>query len=433
MHLKRIPMDTSRLRVGMYVGALDRPWTETPFVFQGFVIKDSFDIDQLQSYCSEVYVEIDRGKLTETEIRSIANDGGADERQPRRQTKSAELPNWLKRWLYRTRLGELLAARARNRTGAYVRSATVRMEAPHAKQAYKQCVNSYKRIFEEARRTGVVDIKVVIRSVKPVIESILRNPDAMAWTVFSGKRSNRHYSRAVATAVWAVMFGRHLGFDRAGLKNLAVGGLLLDIGYVSLPDEILNTMGAFYKDELLQVRKHVQAGMEVLRRSNIDEPAVLDMLKYHHERYDGSGYPHQLKGRDITPHGRIAGIVDCYDAMTTKSSYSPAQGAYAAARELNEMRDQQFHAEVVEQFLKTIGMFPTGSVVELNDGSAGLVLEQNPENSLHPKVVLLRTPSGELFDPPRTLKEDDWADSKVWIAKGHEHGAYGIDPMEHFA
>ena len=132
MHLKRIPMETSRLRVGMYVGELDRPWTETPFVFQGFVIKDSFDIDQLQSYCSEVYVEIDRGKLTETEIRSIANDGGADECQPRRQTKSAELPNWLKRLLYRTRLGEMLAARARNRTGAYVRSATVRKEAPHA-------------------------------------------------------------------------------------------------------------------------------------------------------------------------------------------------------------------------------------------------------------------------------------------------------------
>ena len=111
----------------------------------------------------------------------------------------------------------------------------------------------------------------------------------------------------------------------------------------------------------------MQAGVDILCRSANVVPEVFEMVMYHHDRHDGSGYPHEIHGSNIPPLGRIAGIVDCYDAMTTKTSYSPALAAYDAARELNEMRDKQFSAEVVEQFLHTIGMFPTGSVIELSD------------------------------------------------------------------
>jgi HD-GYP domain-containing protein (c-di-GMP phosphodiesterase class II) len=254
----------------------------------------------------------------------------------------------------------------------------------------------------------------------------------MAWTVFSGKRSGRNYSRAVATAVWAVMFGRHLGLDRKTLQNLAIGGLLLDIGNVALSDEILNAEGAITHDQFQQVPQHVQAGVDILARSANIEPAVFEMVMYHHDRHDGSGYPHEIHGSNIPPMGRIAGIVDCYDAMTTKTSYSPALAAYDAARELNEMRDKQFSAEVVEQFLHTIGMFPTGSVIELSDGSAGLVLEQNPTNLLQPKVLILKSPSGDMLGKPRIMNSKDWEGRGLWIAKGHEHGAFGIDPMDYF-
>jgi HD-GYP domain-containing protein (c-di-GMP phosphodiesterase class II) len=293
-------------------------------------------------------------------------------------------------------------------------------------------VKSHQKIFARAGRAGCVDIERVTLAVTPLIKSILRNPNAMAWTVFSGKRSGRNYSRAVATAVWAVMFGRHLGFDRLGLQNLAIGGLLLDIGNVELPESILNSEGAITDAEFEEVPFHVRAGVDILRRSTNVEPAVFEMIMYHHDRHDGSGYPHEIRGSTIPPFGRIAGIVDCYDAMTTKTSYSPALAAYDAARELNEMRDEQFSAEVVEQFLHTIGMFPTGSVVELSDGSIGLVLEQNSGNLLQPKVLILKTPSGDMLQKPRIMKSQDWAGRGLWIAKGHEHGAFGIDPMDYF-
>jgi HD-GYP domain-containing protein (c-di-GMP phosphodiesterase class II) len=156
------------------------------------------------------------------------------------------------------------------------------------------------------------------------------------------------------------------------------------------------------------------------------------MVMYHHDRHDGSGYPHEIHGSNIPPLGRIAGIVDCYDAMTTKTSYSPALAAYDAARELNEMRDKQFSAEVVEQFLHTIGMFPTGSVIELSDGSVGLVLEQNPQNLLQPKVLILKDSAGDMLEKHRVMDAKDWEGRGLWIAKGHEHGAFGIDPLDYF-
>jgi HD-GYP domain-containing protein (c-di-GMP phosphodiesterase class II) len=283
---------------------------------------------------------------------------------------------------------------------------------------------------------GAVDINAVHQVLKPLIDSILRNPDAMAWTVFSGKRSDRNYCRAAAAAVWATVFGRHLGFDRNELLNLATGGFLLDIGNVSLDQEILDMEGAITLAEYEMVPRHVQAGVDILTRSTGVDPAVIEMVRFHHERFDGSGYPHGTNGSGIPPHGRIAAIVDCYDAMTTRNGYSPALAAYDAARELNEMRDEQFHGEVVEQFLQAIGMFPTGSVIELSDGSAGLVLEQNRSNPLQPKVLILREKDSDMLPAPRVINPDDWPSgddsAPLWIARGHEHGAFSIDPMDYF-
>ena len=424
-------MDTSQLSIGMFVGMLDRPWLETPFIFQGFEIKDRLEIEQLQQYCSQVYVEIERGKLAEKTIRALAAGGpvtrviGANESLPDR-------PGFVHQWIVRMGLYNFLKQRKKKHPGGYAITSTVRGEAPQAKLAYEICVKSHRRIYERARRAGFVESDRVMRAVTPLVKSILRNPNAMAWTVFSKKRGARNYNRAVATAVWAIMFGRHLGFERKDLRNLGIGGLLLDIGNTALQDDLGRTAGAITQDQYAQVPQHVQAGVDILHRSPGIEPAVFEMLMYHHERYDGSGYPHAVSGSNIPPYGRIAGIVDCYDATTTKTSYSPALAAYDAARELNEMRDRQFSTEVVAQFLHTIGMFPTGSVVELSDASVGLVLEQNPDNLLQPKTLILQSADGIRRRKPLIMNPPDWVGRGLWIAKGHEHGAFGIDPLDYF-
>ena len=425
-------MNVQNLSVGMFVGMLDRPWLETPFIFQGFEIKDPHEIEQLQKYCSQVYVEIERGKLAEKTIRALAAGGGQETRVLGANEKTPDGPAWLHRWVVRLGLQGFFAGRKRKRAGEYAITSTVRREAPEAKDAYDKCVNAYLRIYDRTQRVKNVRIQAVIRAVTPIIQSVLRNPNAMAWTVFSQKRSGRNYNRAVARTVLASMFGRHLGMDRMALQNLACGALLLDIGNVDIDEDILAAEGAITQDEYDQVPAHVQAGVDILARSKDIHPAIFEMVEYHHERYDGSGYPYRMAGSNIPAFGRIAGIVDCYDAMTTRTSYSPALAAYDAAREMNEMRNQQFSGEVVEQFLHTIGMFPTGSIVEMSDGSAGLVLEQNPGNLLQPKVLILRSAKGLMLKKPRIMNPKDWEGRGLWIAKGHEHGAFGIDPMEYF-
>ena len=233
------------------------------------------------------------------------------------------------------------------------------------------------------------------------------------------------------------MFGRHLGFDGQALLELAIGGLLLDIGNVGIREEIANTNGALSAEQLEEVRGHVQIGLDILEASNDFPKNVFHMVRCHHERADGSGYPNKLQGNKIPVFGRIAGIVDCYDAMTTKNIYSPAQAAYASARELHEMRGKQFQAEVIEQFFRTVGMFPTGSVVALSDGTIGVVLEQNRANSLRPKVMLLLDADHKPFTPRRIvelekLPSKPGSTGAIYITKGLEHGAFGIDPVNCF-
>ncbi len=432
MHLTRVPMNVQNLSVGMFVGLLDRPWLETPFIFQGFEIKDKYEIEQLQKYCSQVYVEIERGKLAEKTIRALAAGGGQVAQVVGANEQGPGGPAWLHKWVVRLGMRGFFAARKRRHAGEYEVSSTVRREAPQAREAYDRCVMAFERIYDRTRRVRNVRIESVARAVTPLIQSILRNPNAMAWTVFSRKRSGRHYSRAVARAVWAIMFGRHLGMDRLALEHLACGALLLDIGNVDIDEDVIAAEGALTQFEYEQVPAHVAAGVDILARSKDVHPAIFEMVEFHHERFDGSGYPYGIAGSNIPAFGRIAGIVDCYDAMTTKTAYSPAMAAYDAAREMNEMRDRQFSGEVVEQFLHTIGMFPTGSIVELSDGSAGLVLEQNPKNLLQPKVLILQTASGDRLGKARIMNPQDWEGRGLWIAKGHEHGAFGIDPMAYF-
>ncbi len=425
----------------MYVAMLDRPWLETPFVFQGFEIRDQSEIAQLQSYCEYVYVDIKRGNLNETQVRALTKTRSKEPfRNSPNVSRARRKSGWLSRFLnFIARLGfsGRLAAQLETDTGSYKTSATVRSEAPLAKAAYELNRSGYESILDTARKQGSVNIDEVISAVTPTIESIMRNPDAMAWTIFSRKKSEREYSRAVATSVWSVMFGRHLEFDREALQDLAIGGLLLDIGNVGLPADIVNTHSALTDEQYEQVRGHVQIGLDMLQASKGFSENVLDMVRCHHERADGSGYPKRLKGNGIPIYGRIAGVADCYDAMTTKNVYSSARAAYESAREMNDMRGKQFQAEVIEQFFRTIGMFPTGSVVEFSNDFIGVVLEQNRMNPLRPKVMLLLDERHKPLNPRRILELEKLPATPnikggICITDGHEHGAFGIDPSNYF-
>ena len=438
--VEKITIDSSDAAIGMYVSMLDRPWLETPFVFQGFTIRDRMDIELLQSYCSDIQIDVQKSGLTRLQVKSLL--ASATPTKKRAKRVPSRTMKWRGKLLRRLRnlllrFGLTRQQKAQSEPGeeGYKVTSTVRGEAANAYAAYKALSLQYLEVVKFTRESGIIPTQVVNKAVRPFIKSILRNPDAMAWTIFS--RRDGGLSRAVATSAWCVMFGRHLGFDRDALSDLAVGGLLLDIGNIHLPADVLNIDGEMNREQFLTMSKHVEHGLKVLRLSGSVSDNVRDMVQFHHERADGSGYPMGLHGNKIPVYGRIAAIADAYDAMTTKKSYSQSLGAFDAARALNDMRGKQFSAEVVEQFLCTVGMFPTASVVELNNGMTGLVLEQNRDNTLRPRVMLLLDRDRKPLKKPKFLEMRDLPldathPAALWIVKGHEHGAFGIDPKDYF-
>lgn len=435
-------MDASSVTVGMYVSKLDRPWLETPFVFQGFEVRDDVDIEMLQSYCQTVYVDVDRGHLTPDEIRRLLKSSSAKGRASAAERhapaqKESRLLRWLQRLLLRLGLyRQSVALAARGDTG-YALQTTVRAEAAPAREAWLKLATYHRDMMTRAITKGDINMGALRRAVQPAVDSVLRNPNALAWTVFSRKRTAENYNRAVGTAIWCLMFGRQLGFDRAQLEDLAMGGMLLDVGNARIPPSVAATTGPVSAQQRELLRQHVEFGVEMLEFSQGVTENVLDMVRCHQERHDGSGYPVGLHGSQIPVFGRIAGIADCYDAMTTPSPYAAPMAGYDAARELNELRDRQFAAEVVEQFIATIGMFPVGSIVELNNRAIAIVLELNPRNVLRPKLMQLldgnhQPVAQRKVIEMRDLPPDATHSNALWIVQGHPHGAFGIDPLDVF-
>ena len=440
--IERVTIDASNATVGMYVSRLDRPWLETPFIFQGFEIKSSKEIDMLRQYCSEITVDVYRGSLTRVQINSLLDAHKTrTQAQERSSTTKQTEPSKLNRWLRNLLLRLGLTGRKRRAStlepDGYSITSTVRGEARAAENSYARLCRAYERERMQATQHGKVSRSALDKAVGPVVESILRNPDAMAWTVFSRRRTMRSTARAVGTSVWCVMFGRHLSFDRRELHELALGGLLLDIGNIRLPAGLGEHEGELSDEEFSWLAQHVDYGLDLLVRSGDFSRNILDMVAHHHERADGSGYPAGRQGAAIPAFARIAGIADTFDAMTSENTYSPAYAAYDVSRTLHEMSGQLFDSEVVAQFLGTVGMFPTGSVVELNNGMIGVVIEQNRVHALRPKIMLLLDSAHQPVKKPqilelRDLPPNETQQNAVWIVRGHPHGAFGIDPADYF-
>lgn len=185
------------------------------------------------------------------------------------------------------------------------------------------------------------------------------------------------------------------------------------------------------------MRRHVEYGMEILRQADGVDRRVFEMLAHHHERYNGTGYPRGLSGNRIPVFGRIAGIVDAYDAMITPRPYARLLSSYDALRKLRKLADVEFQAEMVEQFTRAIGAFPTGTLVELNTGEVAIVTRQNRIRRLRPEVMVIMDAGRNVLENFPTIDLNEQTSTEhgrqsLWIERGLPPGAHGIDPTEFY-
>ena len=265
-----------------------------------------------------------------------------------------------------------------------------------------------------------------------MVDSITRKPGASIWLARLKSQDSYTYRHCIAVAIWCTIIGRQIGLPKKELALLSTGGMLLDIGKLKIPPAILNKTEQLSQREFELVKKHVDLSLKMARESSRTLPkSVLDMIAAHHERFNGGGYPNALQGTQIPLYARIAAIADCYDAMTSQRVYAKPITHAAAIKKMYEWRGFDFQPELIDAFIQSVGIYPTGTLVELTSGEVGIVIRENPGKRLRPQVlVVLDSVKNEYqhFKELDLAQPQDPGGTPIEILKTLEPGAYGLDP-----
>jgi HD-GYP domain-containing protein (c-di-GMP phosphodiesterase class II) len=401
MDLVEKQIAVSQLELGMYVNRLDRDWLGTPFPLQGFYVTSPEDIDLLHEYCTDVFIDVERRALHVVE---------------------------------RLKMMEPSRIESLRNAVRYIDSATLLEEAPRAKDASDIACRVASQMLEDVRAGRKLSAEAIQSAVVPVVESVLRNADAFFWISALLRRDSYIYSHAVNCSALAAALGRHMGFPEQVLVSLATGGFLLDVGKAELPEDVLNHPNQLDKEVFWSVKKHVEGSLRICEDAGIHHPDVREMIATHHERMDGSGYPNGLVRTKIPLFGRMAAVIDSFDAMTSHRAYQKAMSRHEALQHLYRGHDQLYQRDIVEQLLQCLGIYPTGTLVEMSTGEVGIVMAQNQARRLRPKVMMLldrdkqryaRYPEVDLM-----TSEKNSAGERLDIVGTPEPGTWGLDPTE---
>ncbi len=403
MGVKQLKVDVNELTIGMFVSGLDRPWTQTPFPLQGFYIRGLDEIQQLKSHCSHVYIDVVKGcPPVATKLRSISSSDN-----PGYATRNA-MPGNAMSGNAKSANANVQVAPLKIKRDAYTEKVPLKKEVQKARVLHQNVFQAIGQVVSQLEISTTIPMRETKRAASEMVDSVVRNPDAFSWLTRVREKDEYTYSHSVRSAVWAILFGRHMGLSKKDLDTLAIGVLLKDVGKVKL-DQSLLTKAELSEEEALEYEGFVEKGVEILRQSGETDARVIKVVKTHCERLNGSGFPLHLKGDKIPLLGKVAGIVTFYDEITNpRGEHFPLAPSKAVAS-LYERRNVEFQEELVVEFIRAIGLYPTGTLVELNTGEVGVVVEQNFERRLKPKVMLVLDACKQLLSNPVLvdLAEDD--------------------------
>ncbi|WP_404361961.1 HD-GYP domain-containing protein [Marinobacter sp.] len=390
---KEIP--AADVQLGMHVTRLDRPWTETDFPLQGFIVRSLDDIDAIREQCQTVFIE---GRVS-----------------------------------YRERLARKLGMKKATPEVVpqvtYINKIAFGDELGHAMETFHQCRNLAKNILQTVRLGRVIDLNEVRPVVKGVVASILRNHSALLWLTQIRHKDEYTAEHSMNVCVLSAAFGKHLGLEQSELESLALCGLLHDIGKIKVDDSVLNKPGAFTPAEFEHMKMHPVFGRQILMSVKGIEMVAIDVAHSHHERMDGKGYPRGLEQHQIPWFAKIVGIVDAYDAITGNRVYDSAKSSRQALDIIYKCRGVQFDDELSLEFIRFTGIYPPGSLIELSSGEIGLILESCPANRLRPRVLVVRNAEKEVCREKildlMALHVDDG--TAITVLREWPNGSFGVD------
>lgn len=383
MKIKVFSMD---LTTGMYISELDHPWIESPFLFQGFQLKDQEEIQQVQSTCKYVYVDTEKTAHEINNKLKILTSAIAQEPVKKKKHKPTKLDFTDTVTLKKAKFDKDLftenlinARKSRDKTRAYIDD-----------------------MLAEAKMGKITDTQKAKVLVAELANNIIENLDASMWLTQLKSRDEYTAIHSLNVCVLSLTFGRSLGIEGKQLNELGLGALLHDIGKMQVPLEVLNKPGKLTTEEFEIMKSHSEKGYEILLNDETLSADVLSIVRSHHERINGKGYPDNLPEAGITYFTKIVSITDVYDAITSDRVYHNGMTPHEALKRLYEWMPDNFDTELIQAFIRTIGIYPVGSIVELKTGHIGLVVKLTESHRLKPVVMLIMNRDKEYY-PQRKL------------------------------
>ncbi len=352
----------ARLELGMYVCELDRPWNETNFAFQGFPLLTPGEVRALRNCCEYVYVD--------------------DTRRVRLQ-HDAPVP--------------VVGPRVRKPIQRPQQALSTEVE--EARAAYLDGSRLIDQVLADVQHGRVIDTRACHSAVKRNLASMLRNESAMLWLIRLKNKDFYTSLHCLSVSIMAMGFGNHLGLQDDKLQLLGMAGLLHDVGKMRIDPEILNKPGKLTAEEFEVIKRHPVFGLEALRAQPGIPEAALHAAYGHHERLDGTGYPLGSGPAQISYMTRIITIVDAFDAITSHRAYDCARPVQSAFEILRSASGRQFDEDLVREFIRWLGAFPVGTLVELHTGEVAVVVEKHRQYQLRPRVVVLRDAAKQRCTP----------------------------------
>ena len=376
--LKKIK--TKELRLGMHLHELCGSWMEHPFWRSKFVLTDPEDIQRiLASGITEAWIDNDKGLDVpgdpQQDPRGEAEESATDVLMEAEIARPAEMPK-------PTSMSEELQ-----------RAAMICAKARHAVVS----------MFQEVRMGKAISAEAAGELVEEISTSVLRNPGALISLARLKTADDYTYMHSVAVCALMVSLARQLGLDPKDVREAGMAGLMHDLGKAMMPMEVLNKPGKLTDDEFRIIKRHPVEGHRLLVEGKTASAIVLDVCLHHHEKVDGNGYPDRLTGDQISVFAKMGAICDVYDAITSNRPYKAGWDPAESIRKMTEWSKGHFDERVFQAFIKSIGIYPVGSLVKLGSGRLAVVLEQSDKSLLAPRVKAFFSTKSQTYIVPEVI------------------------------
>ena len=354
--IKKLPV--SALRPGMYVTSIDCSWLDTPFLRHRFMLESTDQIATLRRCCRQVTIDTDKSRPAP--------------KPPAPEPAATTLP-----------------APAEPPAPDQPTPTPGRSTLAQQQQLYRESLVAITRLFDDVRLGRCLDTKSAKEVVQSLTASVVSDSHAMIYLAQLQDKGGDLARKSVNVCILTLAFAKHLGIAKRKLHQLGLGALLHDVGMVQLPSEILGTCRALMPPERCLMQQHTEFGVQLLSQSEHIDQEVLNIVRYHHERIDGQGYPAQLSERQTSLFARIVAITSVYEALTRERGYKKALSPTQALREIYQERYKHFDGRLVEKFIQALGIYPVGCLVETDRGDIARVIAVSEGQRHRPILELM--------------------------------------------